>query len=412
VSEEAHAVGSLVGLRVVDLTMSVAGPFTTQILGDLGADVIKVERPPQGDDTRRWGPPFWGPDSAQFQGLNRNKRSLLLDLKTDDDRATFRDLLAGADVLVQNLRPGRLEELGFGYPAASELNPRLVYCEITGYGPAGPLAERPAYDPLMQAFSGLMSLTGEDGRAPARIPASLLDQGSAMWAVIGILDALRRRDQTGRGSLVQTSLLETALMWLPAQYMGYFAAGVVPFRLGSATIGLAPYQAFPTSDGWVIVAAGNDNLWRRLCEAIDRTDLLDDERFTTNPDRVTHREELAGELSSTLRSRPSDHWLDTLASAGVPVSPIQTIDQVADHEQVQAISAFQAVPHPEIDNLRLINTPIRVDGGHYPIRMPPPRLGEGGEAVLSELAARRSGKPDTTNKSNPPSEPAEASHAG
>jgi len=392
--------GSLAGLRVVDLTMSVAGPFTTQILGDLGADVIKIERPPDGDDTRRWGPPFWGVDSAQYQGWNRNKRSLLLDLKDEEARATLRDLVRGADVLVQNLRPGRLTELGFGYQAVAELNPRLVYCEISGYGPVGPLADRPAYDPLMQAFGGLMSLTGEDGSAPVRIPASILDQGSAMWAVIGILDALRRREATGRGSLVQTSLLETAVAWLPSHYMGYFAAGVVPPRQGSAAMGIAPYQAFPTSDGWVIIAAANDNLWQRLCEAIGRPDLLADERFTTNPDRVTHRDELTGELSATLRTQTSAHWLETLADAGVPVTPIQTIDQVADHEQVHAVSAFEAVPHPEIDDLRLINTPIRIDGAHYPIRRPPPRLGEGGDDVLSELSTRA-----TSNS------PAETSHA-
>jgi crotonobetainyl-CoA:carnitine CoA-transferase CaiB-like acyl-CoA transferase len=380
--------GSLVGMRVVDLTMSVAGPFATQVLGDLGAEVVKVERPPLGDDTRRWGPPFWGADSAAFQGLNRNKRSLLLDLKDDEGKATLRALLAEADVLVQNLRPGRLADLGFGYDTVHELNPRLVYCEITGYGPEGPLKDRPAYDPLMQAFSGLMSLTGEEGGAPARIPASILDQGSAMWSVIGILDALRRRDQTGQGALVQTSLLETALAWLPPQYMGYFAAGVVPPRLGSGTVGIAPYQAFPTADGWLIVAAGNDNLWGLLCHAIGRVDLLDDPRFVGNPARVTHRDELAAELSDTLRTRASGQWLEVLTDAGVPATPIQTIAEVVAHEQVQAIGAFQPVPHPDIEDFRLINTPIRTDGGYYPIRTPPPTLGQGGDEVLAELANR------------------------
>jgi crotonobetainyl-CoA:carnitine CoA-transferase CaiB-like acyl-CoA transferase len=375
--------GSLEGIRVLDLTMSVAGPFATQILGDLGADVIKVERPPHGDDTRRWGPPFWGQDSATFHGLNRNKRSVLLDLKSEEDKVTLTGLAAEADVLVQNLRPGTLARLGFGYEAVRARNPRLIYCEITGYGTAGPLKDRPAYDPLMQAFGGLMSLTGSEGGAPARIPASILDQGSAMWAVIGILDALRRRDQTGEGSLVQTSLLETALAWLPAQFMGYFAERVVPPRLGSGTVGIAPYEAFPASDGWIIIAAGNDNLWRRLCEAIGRHDLLGDERFGSNPGRVAHRGELTRELSDTTRAKESAYWLDVLTEAGVPVAPIQTIDEVVAHEQVQALGVFRPVPHPSIDGFQVIATPIRVNGGYYPVRMPPPALGEGSAEILA-----------------------------
>ncbi|HEY6492715.1 MAG TPA: CoA transferase [Trebonia sp.] len=385
--------GSLRGIRVVDLTMSVAGPFTTQVLGDLGADVIKVERPPAGDDTRRWGPPFWGEDSATFQGLNRNKRSLLLDLKDPGDRAALTRLLDDADVLVQNMRPGTLTRFGFGYEAVRERNPRLVYCEITGYGPTGPLKDRPAYDPLMQAFSGLMSLTGEEGRAPARIPASILDQGTALWAVIGILDALRRREQTGEGALVQTSLLETALAWLPSQYMGYFAEDVVPPRLGSGTVGIAPYEAFPTADGWLIIAAGNDNLWRRLCHAIDRADLLGDGRFTGNPDRVAHRAELARALSATTAEKESAHWLSVLTEAGVPAAPIQTLDQVVAHEQVQALGAFLPVEHPSIEDFRLIATPIRVDGGYYPVRLPPPALGEGtGEQATGTAPGREGGR--------------------
>lgn len=376
--------GSLAGIRVVDLTMSVAGPFATQILGDLGADVVKVERPPHGDDTRRWGPPFWGDDGSLFQGLNRNKRSLLLDLKDEADKATLTRLVDEADVLVQNMRPGTLDRLGFSYDAVRARNPRLVYCEITGYGPAGPLKDRPAYDPLMQAFSGLMSLTGEEGRAPARIPASILDQGSAMWAVIGILDALARRERTGEGSLVQTSLLETALNWLPSQLMGYFAQGAVPRRMGSGTPGIVPYEAFEAFDGWIIIAAGNDNLWRRLCGAIGRPDLLADDRYATNPGRVTNRAELSQELSATIREKDSAHWLSVLTEAGVPVTPIQPLTEVVAHEQVQALGAFVPVPHPSIDNFRVIATPIRVNGEYYPVRFPPPALGEGGDEITRQ----------------------------
>jgi hydroxymethylglutaryl-CoA lyase len=393
------------GLRVVDITTSVAGPFATQILGDLGADVIKVEQPPLGDVARRWGPPFWGPDSATFQGLNRNKRSLLLDIKSADGPCVLTDLLAGADVMVQNLRPGALATLGFGYETVHELNPRLIYCEITGYGATGPLAAQPAYDPLMQAFSGLMSLNGDEAGPPARVPSPVLDQGSGMWAVIGILDALRRRDATGSGALVQTSLLQTALMWLPPHWMGYFAEGVVPPRLGSGAVGIAPYQAFAASDGWIIVAAGNDGLWQQLCGAIGRRDLLAEARYATNPERVKHRRELAADLSVTFATKSCAQWVALLTSAGVPATPIATMPEVAAHPQVAAIGAFQPVAHPDLEDFRLINTPVQVDGSYYPIRLAPPRLGEGGDSVLAELAARRPAGPLTAARPPVPRPP-------
>jgi crotonobetainyl-CoA:carnitine CoA-transferase CaiB-like acyl-CoA transferase len=363
-------------------------------MGDLGADVIKVERPPAGDDTRRWGPPFWGADSATFQGLNRNKRSLLLDLSSEEDRDILLQLATEADVLVQNLRPGALARLGFGYEDLRRLNPRLVYCEISGYGTTGPLSDRPAYDPLMQAFGGLMSLTGEEGRPPVRVPASILDQGSAMWAVIGVLDALRLRDRTGEGALVQTSLLQTALMWLPPQLMGYFAAGVVPPRLGSATVGIAPYEAFPTADGWLIVGAGNENLWQRLCRAVKRPDLLEDARFGSNPERVEHRRELHEELAAALQHESSGHWLEVLSEHGVPVTPIQSIEEVVNHEQVAAIGAIAELEHPHLEGFRTINTPIQIDGAYYPVRRMPPAIGEHNEEIRAEVSPRRArGRP-------------------
>jgi crotonobetainyl-CoA:carnitine CoA-transferase CaiB-like acyl-CoA transferase len=377
--------GSLNGIRVVDVTMSVAGPFATQILGDLGADVIKVERPEVGDDTRRWGPPFWQGESATFAALNRNKRSVVLDLKDDEDQTRFRSLLATADVFVQNLRPGALRKLGFGHEDVRELNPRLIYCDMTGYGLQGPLSQAPAYDPLMQAFGGLMSLTGEQGRPPARIPASILDQGTGMWTAIAVLDALRTRESTGVGTHLHMSLLNTALMWLPAQFLGYFAEGVVPKRLGSGTIGIYPYAAFPTSSGYIIIAAGNQNLWERLCGAIDRPDLLADERFTLNPDRVEHRDELFEELSSTLVEHESGHWLPLLERVGVPATPIQTIDEVAGHEQVVAISGFPQVAHPRIPDFRTVNMPVQSNGEYPPVRRVPPLLGEHTAEVLQEL---------------------------
>jgi formyl-CoA transferase/CoA:oxalate CoA-transferase len=293
--------------------------------------------------------------------------------------------MAKADVFVQNLRPGSLRKLGLGHEIMRAGNPRLIYCDMSGYGMEGPEAQSPAYDPLMQAFAGLMSLNGEQGRAPARIPASILDQGTGMWTALAVMDALRTRDKTGQGAHVHTSLLNTALMWLPSQFMGYFAEQVVPQRLGSGTVGIYPYAAFPTAGSYIIIAAGNENLWKRLCAAIDREDLTLDPRFTLNPDRVAHREELFEELAATLRTRDSATWLAKLTEAGVPTTPIQTIDQVVKHEQVQAIGAFPRVPHPRIDDFRVVNLPIQIDGAYAAVRRVPPLLGEHSEEVLRSL---------------------------
>jgi crotonobetainyl-CoA:carnitine CoA-transferase CaiB-like acyl-CoA transferase len=384
--------GSLPGVRVLDVTTSVAGPFATLILGDLGADVIKIERPGLGDDTRRWGPPFWAGESPHFTALNRNKRSVTLDFNNRADRTTFAGLVAGADVLVQNLRPGTLARHGFSYTDCAERNPRLIYCEMTGYGLEGPLAALPAYDPLMQAFGGLMSMTGEEGGAPARIPVSVLDQGTAMWAAIAVLDALRERERTGSGTHLEVSLLGTALMWLPAQFANYFAAGTVPRRMGSGTIGIFPYAAFPTADGWVVIAAGNQSLWLKLCSLVERPDLPEDPRFAENPDRVAHRDELSAELSKALASRPTAEWVAALEDAGVPCAPIQTLDQVANHEQVAQMGAFGTVAHPRIPDFRAVRLPLRNSGRYPEFRLPPPLLGEhneqarwlGGEQDLTE----------------------------
>ncbi|MET8352585.1 CoA transferase [Micromonospora sp. NPDC005206] len=384
--------GSLDGVRVIDVTMSVAGPFATQILGDLGADVIKVERPDVGDDTRKWGPPFWEGESCSFISLNRSKRSVVLDLKTEEGREDFRLLVDSADVLVQNLRPGSLTKLGLGHEEMRARNPRLIYCDMTGYGGRGPLGDAPAYDPLMQAFSGLMSMTGEDGGAPARIPVSVLDQGAGMWTALAVMDALRNRDRTGEGTHVETSLMETAMMWMPSQLTGYFAAGVIPQRLGSGTVGIYPYAAFPTADNWIIIAAGNQSLWERLCRAIEREELMEDERFLLNPDRVAHREELFEELARTLRERPSAEWLEKLASVGVPSTPIQTLDQVVRDEQVQAMGILPEIPHPRIEGFRTIALPLRENGEYPDIRRVAPLLGEHTDEVIGPLRAQTRGE--------------------
>ena len=387
--------GSLTGIRVVDLTTNVAGPFATQILGDLGADVIKVERP-TGDDTRGWGPPFWegSDESVSFSTLNRNKRSIVLDLRAPSGLAAIERLITQADVLVQNMRPGSLDRLGLSWKRLQELNPGLVYCDMSGFGHVGPRSEEPAYDPLMQAFSGLMSLTGEDGGAPVRIPVSILDKGTGMWAVIAILDALRARDQAESegGAHLQLSLLETALAWEPAQLLGYVATGKVPERRGSGTAGIAPYQAFPTADGHVIVAAGNQRLWQRLCSALERPGLLDDPRFIDNEARVRNLVELVAELSKLLSNQPTQHWVDHLQNAGVPVTPIQTVDQVVADEQVRAMGTIDRFDRSDTGReYGLVRLPVHVNGERYPVVRLPPKLGEHTSEVMAAIGIDENG---------------------
>ncbi|ALV39965.1 hypothetical protein AU252_01280 [Pseudarthrobacter sulfonivorans] len=376
---------SLTGIRVVDLTASVAGPFATQILGDLGADVIKIERVGTGDDTRAWGPPFWQGESASFLALNRNKRSLSVDVKTPEGRKIVRELLDTADVFIQNLRPGAAAKLGFSREELAKTNPGIIVCDISGFGPRGAMKDDPAYDPLLQGFGGLMSLTGEQGGPPVRIPASILDQGTAMWSVIGILEALRTRDRTGVGSLVQTSLLGSALQWLPAQVTGYLADGTIPQRLGSGTVGIAPYQAFATADGHLIIAAGNDRLYDRLCSMLERPDLLTDERFVDNPSRVRNRVELAFEIEKSTKSFETEELAAALSAVDVPVAAIHTLDQVLAHDQVHALGLIHEYPHPRISDYQTMATPVEFDGSFTPVRHVPPLLGQHTVEVLSDL---------------------------
>jgi crotonobetainyl-CoA:carnitine CoA-transferase CaiB-like acyl-CoA transferase len=374
----------LQGVRVLDLTSSIAGPWGTQILGALGADVIKVEHPSRGDDTRRWGPPFWNGESGAFLANNSNKRSIGVDLGSEAGRETVLRLLEGADVFVQSMRPGRAARLGLDFERARERNPEIVYCSIGAFGSAGPLKDRPGYDPLMQAAGGIVSVTGEEGRPPVRSGASLVDQGTGMWAVIGILAALRVRDREGGAQLVDTSLYETALNWVPRQLVDYLGSGEVPRRLGSALDILAPYQAFEAADGWIVVAAGNDRLFAALCEAIGQPGLATDPRFASNAERVANREELVALLAEPLRAAPAEHWLALLGEAGVPVAPVQDVAAVAASEQTEALGLLQPLPHPEIPELRVVAPPLSLNGLRIQHVAPAPRLGQHSRELLGE----------------------------
>ncbi len=405
--DSGSAPGSLVGVRVIDLTANVAGPFATQVLADLGADVIKVERP-GGDDCRAWGPPFWpdGGQSIAFTALNRNKRSITLDLSSQTERARLDQLISTADVLIQSMRPGSFERFGYAWEALHRSSPALVYCELTGFGDRGPRQSQPAYDPLIQAYSGLMSVTGEPGRPPVRIPVSVLDQGTGMWAAIAVLDALRSRDRTGVGTKINVSLLETALAWEPFQLLGYLADGRPPRRHGSGAVNIAPYEAFPTADGFIVIAAGNQRLWERLCDVIRRPDLLEDDRFASNARRIENRVELANAIARALESAPTSEWVVRLEAAGIPASPINEVDEVLADEQVRALDMIAAIG-PEFQRSAVVTTPITLDGRRYAIRRPPPTLGQHTDEVLGELAARPPGSevdyiaPDGRQRLNP-----------
>jgi crotonobetainyl-CoA:carnitine CoA-transferase CaiB-like acyl-CoA transferase len=375
----------LAGILVADLTQNVAGPLCTQILGDLGAEVVKVERPGRGDDARAWAPPYWGEESATFMGVNRNKRSLAVDMKQPDGRLVVERLIGRADVLVQSLRAGVIEELGLGWERAREINPRLVYCSVTAFGTEGPLADRPGYDPLMQALGGIMSINGHPGQAPARVPVSIVDMGTGMWAAIAILGALRERDRTGRGANVTTALYETAIAWGVLQMNQFLGAGEVPLPQGSGTAMICPYEAFPTRDAWVMIAAASDALFAKACEGLGVPGMPRDPRFKDNPSRVAHRTEVFESLSAVSRSFTSAEVLERLQRAGVPCAPILTLDKVAAEAQTVASGMLVPAKHPRLPDYRAVGLPIRWDGERPSVARVPPLLGEHTTEVLAEL---------------------------
>ncbi len=375
----------LADVLVADLTQNVAGPFCAQILGDLGADVVKIERTGRGDDARAWAPPYWGEESATFMGVNRNKRSLAVDLKAPEGRAVVERLLARADVFVQSLHAGAAEGLGLGWQQARAINPRLVYCSVTAFGTEGPLRDRPGYDPLMQALSGIMSITGHPGAAPARVPVSLVDIGTGMWAATAIVAALRERDRSGHGVHLTTALFDTALAWTVFQTSQYLATGEVPGPHGSGTAMICPYEAFPTRDAWVMIAAGSDALFGKLCEAVGAPGMAGDPRFRDNPARVANRAALGAALSAVTRGLDSADLLGRLQRAGVPCAPINTVDRILAEPQTEASGMLIPAKHPRLPDYRAVGLPIRWNGERPGVSRVPPLLGEHTAEVMGEL---------------------------
>jgi crotonobetainyl-CoA:carnitine CoA-transferase CaiB-like acyl-CoA transferase len=367
----------LAGIRVLDLTSSLAGPYCTQILSALGADIVKVERPDGGDETRRWAPPTWGEDGMLFLSANAGKRSLALDLTHPDGLEALLVLAARSDVVVQSLRPGVAERRGLGYAALRERNPGLVYCSISGYGRSGPLAERAGYDPLLQGETGIMTVTGEADGPPVRVGVSLIDQGTGVWAALAIVAALHE----GGGRELDLSLFETGVSLVPYHVMAHLATGRTPGRHGTAFPLIVPYQSFAARDGELMVATPNDRLFAALLGALE---LPDDPRFATNPARVAHRDELVALLSARFAEEDVDTWVERLDSAGVPVARVNDMARVAEHEQTKALGLLQPMPHATAPDLVGVAPPLSVDGERPLHRSPPPRLGEHSAEVLAE----------------------------
>ncbi len=362
----------LKGLVVVELGHSVAAPFAGKILADLGATVIKIEKPGKGDDTRQWGPPFWHGDSVAFGVYNANKLSAAIDIKDENQCAALRDFIATkADVVLQNMRAGLVEKYRID-ASLRERNPRLVYCNMGAFGAKGPLSHKPGYDPMMQAFGGIMSITGEEGRPPVRVGASIVDMSTGMWAVIGILAALQRRAATGEGSVIDTSLFESTLCWVGSACSNYLASGEVPTRRGTEMPFLVPYKIFEASDGYLLIAAGNDNLFGRLGDALGHPEWRSDPRFVDNPARVAHRDLVNSMVQEIVATNTRAHWIELFERGRVPSAGLQTINEVLAHPQTHALEMLQKTPD---GRKSFMGTPLTFDGVRPPMERAPPDLG-------------------------------------
>jgi len=375
----------LEGIRVVDLTRFMAGPFGTAMLADYGADVLKVEPPGEGDGARAWGPPFVGGESVYFLSVNRNKRSLTLNLRHPEGVALFQRLADRADVVIENFTPGTMDRLGIGEGALRKRNPRLIYCAISGFGQSGPYRDRPAFDLILQGMGGVMATTGEEGGAPVRVGIPIADIAGGMYAAYAIVLAVLARGRTGTGQVLDVSLMDAQIAWL-SYYVGiYLVSGEVPPRRGSAHATVVPYQAFACADGrYITLGTGNDRLFRRFCEVAGLA-FADDPRFRTNPDRIRHRAELIPLLEAAFRSRPAAAWLQVLGRAGVPCGPIATVDEIVRDPQVRAREMVVEIDHPSAGRIPVPGLPIKCSQTPGSIRRPPPRLGEHTAEVLAEL---------------------------
>jgi crotonobetainyl-CoA:carnitine CoA-transferase CaiB-like acyl-CoA transferase len=380
-------IGPLSGLRVLDLTRVLAGPTCTQMLGDLGAEVIKIERPEAGDDTRGFAPPFVPntKESAYFVGVNRNKKSVTLDIAKPEGQAIIHKLLEHCDILVENFKVGALAKYGLGYEQLAKTHPRLMYCSITGFGQTGPYAPRPGYDALIQAMGGVMSLTGEPNGSPQKVGVPVADLFAGLYGCIGILAAVNHRNSTGQGQQIDIGMLDTHVAWLANQGMNYLATGENPPRLGNQHPNIAPYQEFPTKDGYIILAVGNDPTFERFCKAFGQEALLADPRFATNPIRVQNRQLVTDTLTPVMKSKTTAEWIDALEALKIGCGPINTLEQVFADPHVQAREMVVEMAHGSGETVKVIANPVKLSATPPSYRSAPPVLGEHTNAVLSDV---------------------------
>jgi crotonobetainyl-CoA:carnitine CoA-transferase CaiB-like acyl-CoA transferase len=387
--------GALTGLRVLDLSRVLAGPWSGQLLADLGADVVKVERPGAGDDTRAWGPPWLSDadgqatgESAYYLSANRNKRSVTIDLSDPEGQRLVKQLASKADVVLENFKVGGLAQYGLDYASLRQANPRLIYCSITGFGQTGPYAPRAGYDFLIQGMGGLMSLTGRadgtEGEGPVKVGVALTDVMTGLYATVAVLAALARRERSGEGQHIDLALLDVQIASLANQAANYLIGGRVPRRLGNAHPSIVPYQDFPTADGYMIIAVGNDGQFARLCKSLGRPEWAEDERFATNPQRVKHRDTLIALIHRVTVGRTTDEWISVMEAAGVPCGPINGLDKVFADPHVQAREMRIEMPHALAEQVPLVANPIRMSESPVQYRRAPPTLGEHTEEVLSD----------------------------
>jgi crotonobetainyl-CoA:carnitine CoA-transferase CaiB-like acyl-CoA transferase len=383
----AAPIGPLTGLRVLDLTRVLAGPTCTQMLGDLGAEVIKIERPEAGDDTRGFAPPFVPntKESAYFVGVNRNKKSVTLDIAKPEGQAIIHKLLEHCDILVENFKVGALAKYGLGYEQLAKTHPRLIYCSITGFGQTGPYAPRPGYDALIQAMGGVMSLTGEPNGSPQKVGVPVADLFAGLYGCIGILAAVNHRNSTGQGQQIDIGMLDTHVAWLANQGMNYLATGENPARLGNQHPNIAPYQEFPTKDGYLILAVGNDPTFERFCKAFGQEALLADPRFATNPIRVQNRQLVTDTLTPVMKSKTTAEWIDALEALKIGCGPINTLEQVFADPHVQAREMVVEMAHGSGETVKVIANPVKLSATPPSYRSAPPVLGEHTEEVLASV---------------------------
>lgn len=374
----------LSGIKVLDISRVLTGPFCTMILGDLGAEVIKIEMPGKGDETRAWGPPFVEGESAYYLSINRNKKSITLNLKSQKGKEILMQLAKECDVMIENFLPGTVDRLGIDYESIKKVNPEIIYCSISGFGQDGPYRSFPAYDVLMQGMGGLMAITGERDGGPVRIGVALIDIGAGMYAALGILSALMVKKETGKGQYIDISLMDTEVSWLTYMATNYFLTGKDPERMGSAHPNIVPYQAYKAKDRYFILAVGNDAIWQRFCQAMG-LDIADHPKFATNQQRVKHREELNNMLIEIFAQKEVKEWLDILQAARVPCGPVNHISDVVNHPQVRHREMVVEMEHPKAGTVKVLGNPIKFSRTPVQLKNSPPLLGQHTEEILQTI---------------------------